>query len=42
MQRQQPLITSTAFYTDLSRPHFAGIYNPVNPAIISLGLELIA
>ena len=38
-----PLITSTFRYTDLSRRHFAGIYNPENPAlIISLGLELIA
>jgi hypothetical protein len=37
-----PLITSTARYTDLSRLDFAGILNPENPALISLGLELMA
>jgi hypothetical protein len=38
-----PLITSTFSNTDRSRRDLAGIYNPVNPALISsLGLELIA
>jgi len=37
-----PLITRTARYTDLSRLDFAGILNPENPALISLGLELMA